>query len=500
MTERLSEATLSRLPQAIRRPTYDRTELQCGVVHIGVGAFHRAHQAPLFDALAQAGDMRWGIVGASLRSSAVRDALAPQDCLYSVTVEDGEDRQTQVVGALRHIFVTPETPQRLINAIASPEAKLVTVTVTEKGYKLDAASGTLLDDDTDVRSDLVSLDTPRTLPGYLVAGLKLRHERRLEPLTIISCDNMAENGRKLQASVAQVARAHDPALGDWVQERCAFPNTMVDRIVPASSEADIARTASKLDLLDAAAVRAEPFSQWIIENRFAGERPDLDVAVFTADVTPFERAKLRLLNGAHSAMAYLGGLAGIATVDEFVSEEWGGALIELLWDEVQPTLAPPPELDLAAYRLQLMGRFRNSALHHRLTQIAMDGSQKIPQRLAAPAVETMDSGGAPDALALTIAAWMRWQAGHDDSGRRFLVDDPLASTTQRLIESATNPSDQVSALLSISSVFPERLSADMTFREQVAGHLESLQRIGARATAQQYVLRRTGLMQVSGRG
>ena len=490
MTKRLSAATLSELPSGVQRPNYDPSALQSGVVHIGLGAFHRAHQAPLFEALAEAGDMRWGIVGASLRSPAVRDALRPQDCLYSLTVEDGEHRRTRVGGILRNIIVAPEAPQRLVEAIASPDTKLVTVTVTEKGYKLDPASGELLADDLQVQADLQGLSAPATLPGVISAALKLRAERKLAPLTILSCDNMAENGRKLRASVVQLAHAHDRGAAAWIQDQCAFPNTMVDRIVPGTSEADIRRTAAELGLLDLATVRTEPFSQWVIEDKFSGPRPDLEGVQFTSDVAPWERAKLRLLNGAHSAMAYLGGLAGIATVHGFVAEPWGATLIELLWDEVTPTLTPPPEVNLGAYRSQLMRRFRNSALDHRLGQIAMDGSQKIPQRLAAPAVELLNRSTAPHVLALAIAAWIQWQSGETDDREPIVVDDPLASTTRRLVASAPSARERVAALLSISSIFPERMTADSAFRQLVTDHLDSLQRFGARATITRFVAER----------
>jgi fructuronate reductase len=489
--ERLSTATLHRLPPSVKRPSYDRQALKAGVVHIGLGAFHRAHQAPAFELLAEAGDLRWGVIGASLRSPAVRDALAPQDCLYSLAIDEGSERRISIIGALRDVIVAPEAPQRLLDAIASPDAHLVTVTATEKGYKLDP-SGSLMEDDPDVRADFASLQAPRTLAGTLTAGLKLRKERGLTPLTIISCDNIAANGRKLLASVAQVARAHDQALADWVAADCAFPNTMVDRIVPATTEADIERVSTELGLLDRATVRTEPFSQWVIEDRFAGERPDLELAgvQLTDDVGPWEEAKLRLLNGAHSAMAYLGGLAGIATVDRFVAEPWGREFIDLLWDELRPTLQPPPQLDLGVHCATLMKRFGNSALGHRLVQIAMDGSQKIPQRLIPAAIDRLERGQGLDAISLTIAAWMRWQQGCTDDGTRFAVDDPLASTTARLLKSASTVDEKVRALLSLSAVFPEQLRDNTRFQSLLTAQLDSLQQIGARATVERFAFER----------
>ena len=491
MTERLSAATLDKVPAAVRRPYYDRQALKSGVVHIGLGAFQRAHQAPIFESIANSGDLRWGVVGASLRSAAVHNVLAEQDWLYSLIVEEGSKREAAVIGVLTDVIVAPERPRQLVEAIASPDTHLITVTVTEKGYKLHPSSGALIEDDPDVRADLESLEAPRTLPGCLAAGLASRKSGGLHPLTIISCDNMAANGHKLQATVAEVARAHDPALAGFV-EKCAFPNTMVDRIVPATTQTDIERVSAEIGLVDRATVRAEPFSQWVIEDQFVGERPELERAgvQLTRDVGPWEDAKLRLLNGAHSAMAYLGGLAGITTVDGFVREPWGRSFIELLWEELRPTLAPPPQLDLSGYCATLMERFGNSALEHRLVQIAMDGSQKIPQRLVPAAITRLSRGQSVDAISLVIAGWMQWQEGRADNGQRFVVDDPLASTTERLVGTASSASDKVRALLSLTSMFPARLSADSRFCELVASRLDRLQRVGAAAAVRQFVLER----------
>ncbi|WP_395622930.1 mannitol dehydrogenase family protein [Sphingomonas daechungensis] len=473
MTERLRDATIANLPASIRRPTFDRRALKPGVVHVGIGAFHRAHQAPVFQALAERGDLRWGVVGASLRSPAVRDTLVPQDCLYTLAVDDGADREISLVSVVRDVIVAPEDPARLVEAIAAPETAIVTVTVTEKGYDLPRAT----------------LTSPKTMPEHLAAGLQARRARGLGPLTIISCDNLAGNGSKLRALVREAANANDPALGEWIEQECAFPATMVDRIVPATSEPDIERISAELSVVDRGTVRTEAFWQWVIEDRFAGERPDFEsVGVqVTEDIASWEQAKLRLLNGAHSAMAYLGALAGIETVDRFVAEGWGRALVELLWDEVQPTLSPSSEIDPAAYRDSLMVRFRNASLGHRLMQIAMDGSQKLPQRLVTPAVELIDRGNQPSAIALVIAAWMHFQSGRSYAGEKVQVDDPLAATTSRLVSEARNSTDQVTALLGLDAVFPRRLVADSQFAALVASHLDNIRHLGARAAVEHFV-------------
>ena len=446
MTSRLSEAVLDRLPAWVERP--------CGrpaprVVHLGIGAFHRAHQAVVFD------DLGWGITAASLRSPSVRDAMAPQDNLYSLVVDEG----VRVIGAVRDVIVAPEDAQALIAALAAPETHIVTLTITEKGYLPGAKAA-----------------------DFLARGLDLRRQRGLRPFTAISCDNLAENGPKLRAAVLA---ASDGALHDWIAEQGAFPQTMVDRIVPATDEADMAALAERIGLIDRAMVKAEPFSQWVIEDLFAGERPDFEAAgvQITADVAPWEEAKLRLLNGAHSAIAYLGGLAGIEYVYQFVARPAGRRFVEALWDELEPTLSPPPELDLTAYRSALLRRFSNASLAHRTRQIAIDGSQKIPQRLLAPIANRLERGEGIEALALAVAAWLQWQRGRTDAGQAFEVDDPLAGETGRI---GGSTSERVSGALALQSIFRPELAANDVFRETLTRQLGRLIEAGAEAAVERF--------------
>lgn len=483
MTLRLANATAERLPGDIERRAYDRSAAQAGVVHLGIGAFHRAHQAAVFDDLLGRGDMRWGVRGTSLRSPATHDAMAPQDGLYSLVVRDGAEERVRVIGSVLNVLVAPENPAALVEALAAPETHIVTLTVTEKGYKLDPATGALIEADPEVASDLAGLHAPQTAPGFLVAALALRRERGLAPFTAISCDNLPENGRRLEAAVLAMAGRRDPALRDWIAEKGAFPQTMVDRIVPATGEEDIERLAARTGLLDRAMVKTEPFTQWVIEDRFAGGRPDFEAAgvQVTADVAPWETAKLRLLNGAHSGIAYLGALAGIEFVDRFVATGAGAAFAEALWDEAEVTLAPPAELDIAAYRRALMARFANSALGHRTRQIAMDGSQKLPQRLVAPLMARQAMGLASPMTSLAIAAWMRWQAGRCDDGNRHVVDDPLADRTAAIWAAAADPDDAARRLLAIDAIFPPAL-AGSTAAGEIARGLRELVRDGAAAT------------------
>jgi fructuronate reductase len=480
---RLSNETLGRLPADVTRPAYDRAAVKRGVVHLGIGAFHRAHQAAYFEAALAAGDLRWGITSVSLRSGSVHDQLAPQDCLYALVVREGDERSVAIVGAEQAVLVAPEDPQAVIDALAHPDARLVTLTITEKGYKLDRATGTLLSDDPDVAADCASLTAPRTAPGFLAAGLAARRAAGLGPLTVISCDNLPHNGKLLREAVLAVARANDPALADWIAAEVAFPASMIDRIVPATTDDDIAALATDLGVEDRAMVKTEPFTQWVIEDHFVTERPDfasLGVQL-TAAVAPWEDAKLRLLNGAHSGIAYLGALAGDDFVHQFVARAPGRGFVEALWDEAQTTLDPPEGLNIASYRADLMRRFADSALQHRTRQIAMDGSQKLPQRLLATIAARRSAGQPADALALAVAAWMRWQAGRTDAGETFVVDDPAAAQLGALSAGAGDTAARVDALLGFFG-----FAADADLRETLVAHLATLEQHGAAAAISGY--------------
>lgn len=486
---RLNEATLADLPGEVERPGYDRAAVRTGVVHLGIGAFHRAHQAVVFDDAIRGGDARWGVLGASLRSPGVRDQLAPQDGLYTLVVRDGASESLRVIGACKGVMVGPEDPAALVAAMADADVHIVTLTVTEKGYRLDPATGDLLIDDPEVVADIADLSAPRTAPGFIVAALRERRGRGLAPFTVISCDNIPHNGKRIRAGVLALARRVDPALADWIEAEGAFPKTMIDRIVPATTPEDVGRLEVRLGVRDEGMVKAEPFTQWVIEDRFAGERPDFESlgVQLTDAVEPWEDAKLRLLNGAHSAIAYLGALSGHEHVHEAVAQPVFRAYVEALWDEAQTTLYPPPGLNIAAYRKELMTRFSNSALMHRTRQIAMDGSQKLPQRLLAGAADRLKSGRGVPAMALGIAAWMKWQSGVTESGETVVVDDPLAARTAELLASADDDIGRVKALLSLSAVFPPALATEPRFVAAVTDAYLTLGAHGAVEAARRVV-------------
>lgn len=417
---RLSADTQDRLPRAVEKPGYDRQAQRTGIVHLGIGAFHRAHQAVYTDGAMTAGDCDWAITGVSLRSPSVRDALAPQDGLYTVTEGGAGEARIRLIGSVRDVLVAPEQPERVSACLAAPDTKLVTITVTEKGYHL-RPDGTL--------DDAAATDAGDTIYTLLAAALEQRRAAGLPGLTLVPCDNLPGNGRLLADALGSWLDRKDPALRAWFDAECACASTMVDRIVPAASDEALAATSAAIGLYDAAALTTEPFRQWVIEDRFAGPRPrwDLVGAQFVADVTPFETAKLRMLNGAHSALAYLGLAAGCRFVDEAIAQPAIRSLVEMLMREAAATIDTAPGQDLAAYGDALLVRFANPALKHRLSQIATDGSVKIGPRWLEPLAINRARGRPSPATLRALAAWLRHVRGDAHP-----VDDPKAAVLQQL--------------------------------------------------------------------
>jgi fructuronate reductase len=526
---RLHPSLLDQLPPDVARPSYDRAALQSGIVHLGIGAFMRAHLAVATEAaITASGDLRWGICGVSLRQPDTRDALAPQAGLYSVAVRDadatGAPRQRlQVIGCVCELLVAPEDPAAVLAAIARPATRIVSLTVTEKAYLRDPASGALLVDHPDIAHDLTHQHVPRSALGFIVHGLALRRAQGQGGLTLLSLDNLPSNGHTLQGLVLAFARALEacsptaqvignsggqsagpstalvvdslagPAaepgtgqsasssagLADWIATTCSFPNSMVDRIVPRTTDVDRERVAAQLGCLDAWPVLAEPYFDWAVEDHFVAGRPAWlpAHARFVPDAAPWERLKLRMVNGAHSAIAYLGAMAGWATVDVAIAQPALHSYIDaLLRDEVAPTLPPLPGLDLAAYRASLLARFANPALAHQTRQIAMDGSQKLPQRLLGTVRERLAAGLPITHLALAVAAWLHWLRGVDEAGRAYAIDDPLAVQLADLAQRAgacAEGLDWARVFTSFAPVFGE-LGDSPEFVATVAQALQAL--------------------------
>lgn len=407
------------LPASIAPVGYDRNARRIGIVHFGLGAFARAHLAWYSDrAMALAGG-DWLVAGVSLRSPTVAAQLDPQGGLYTLAERSGTGVRRQLVGSLAEMIVAPDAPQRVTALLTARETAIVSFTITEKGY-CRAMNGSL---------DPVSAAGGSIYP-LLAQGLAARRRAGMDGLTLLSCDNLAGNGQQLFRLLGDYLAANDPALADWVAAHCTFPGTMVDRIVPATTEDDRADAAAALGLRDEALVVTEPFSQWVIEDRFAGPRPAWEQAgvEIVADVAPYENAKLRMLNGAHSALAYCGLRAGHAHVHEAVADPVLCTLVErLMREEAAPTIAKAPGQDLAAYADRLLARFTNPALNHRLIQIAMDGSQKIPQRWLETLAINQRLGRRCPAILTALAAWL-----HHIRGENGPVIDPMAGELARL--------------------------------------------------------------------
>lgn len=460
--QRLGLHTLPQVPAA-HRPPIDPGALRTGILHLGIGAFHRAHQA-LFtqDAIAAAGG-DWGTCGVSQRSRAVVEELAPQDGLFTVLTRGPDGVDARVVGTVRELLFAGSDAARVVARLADPAVRVTTLTVTEKGYRHDPASGRLHHADHGIQADVAG-GAPQTVLGQLVRGLQARMVADAGPHTVLSCDNLAHNGATLaglvQEFVELLPTGETRPLREWIAEQVRFPGSMVDRIVPAPAAGDRADAQRLIGLRDDGAVATEPFAQWVIEDDFPGGRPAWERAgaLLTADVAPYEVMKLRLLNGAHSTLAYLGALAGCTTIADTVAREPFAAAVTGLWREVAPTLDVPPAFDRAGYQKQLLERFGNPALRHRTLQVAMDGTQKLPQRLLGTIRDVRATGGEPRWAVLGVAAWMRWVQVAPT------LDDPLAPTLQGAVRDAGAPAQLVDRLLAVRAVFGDDLAHDETVR------------------------------------
>lgn len=456
---RLSRAALPHLPASIRRPAFDLDAVRIGVVHFGPGAFHRVHQAMYFDDLL-ATHPGWAICGVSLHSAAVSEALAPQHNLYTVA-ELGAATRLRIVGSMRELLHAPTQQRAVLARLADPAVKLVTLTITEKGYclkgdDLDAAHP-------DIAHDLAAPATPTSAIGYLVAGLALRHAQGITPFTVLSCDNLAGNGHKLRRAALQFAARIDAGLAQWIEAEVAFPCSMVDSITPATDDALRQRVAAGLGCEDAWPVQREAFTQWVVEDRFCNERPPLESVgvVFSNDVAGYESAKLRLLNGAHSTLAWMGSLQGLATVGDAMATPLAVFVEKLMRESIAPVIHAPAGMDVQAYIGDILERFRNPAIHHRLAQICWDSSQKLPVRLLPTVAEALHQGRDIGPLCTAIAAWMLFVRRQARAG--IALEDPLNEQLSAIGKACSgNAATDVAAFLGLESVFGP-LAGDQRF-------------------------------------
>lgn len=452
MTPHLSAATLPLLPAGVEAPRYPRPADGFGVVHLGLGAFHRAHQAMVFDQLLRGGDTRWGALGVAMRSTGLADALAAQDGLYAVQVASDSAVEWAVPGAVFATAVAARERRRVVAALAAPATRWLTLTVTEKGYGPELAR-------------------------LIVDGLAARRAAGHPGLTIASCDNLRGNGKRLQGLCLAAAREGDPPLADWIETHCAFPDSMVDRIVPASTPGRLAAAEAALGLRDATALGTEAFWEWVIEDHFA-DPSDAQVlrqagVRVTNDVAAYEDAKLRMLNGSHTAMACMGAVAGLPHIADCVAQPDVRRFVHgLMTHEIAPHLA---RQDWPAYRDALLQRFGNPELRHRVHQIAMDCSQKIPQRWPPSITAQLRTGGSAERFAFAAAAWMRYCLGRDEQGQEYALSDPMADELQALARRhAGDAAATARALGTITAIWGDELPGHPDWLRRVAHWLDCI--------------------------
>jgi mannitol 2-dehydrogenase len=481
---RLTQTALPEIARQIGVPTYDRAAIRHSIVHIGVGGFHRAHEEAYLDDLFEHHGVRdWGVVGCGILPGdlAMKNALGPQDFLYTLVERDASGDRGRVVGSLMDYNYAPENPGFALKAMAAKDTRIVSLTVTEGGYNIDHGTGDFIGDNEDIRHDLAHQDSPRTAFGYLTEALSRRRTRGLPPFTVLSCDNLQANGDVARKSLLAFAEIRDPELARWIDENVTFPNSMVDRITPQTTDEHRALVREKFGVDDAWPVVCEPFRQWVIEDKFVSGRPPFDLAgaQFVPDVHPYEVMKLRLLNASHSAMGYLGYLAGHRYINDVIDDPAFRTYIRrMMDDEVTPLLPPVPGVDLAEYKKTLVHRFSNPAIRDQVLRICLDGSAKMPKFILPSISEQLARGGTYRRLALCVAAWVRFLGGKDEEGREIPIQDPQGA---RLHEAALAGGSDPRPILALRDIFGG-LGDSRPFVAVVSALLKSLYEKGARAT------------------
>ncbi|XBS68013.1 fructuronate reductase [Acerihabitans sp. KWT182] len=483
------------LPAAISLPSYDRSALRSRIVHLGFGAFHRAHQALFTHRVLALSGEDWGICEINLvGGEALISALREQDHLYTVLEKGADASSAHIVGSVHEsLHPTYDGIESVLNKLAEPQVSIVSLTVTEKGYCMLPGGSHLDLNNPMIIADLASPGCPASAPGVIVEALRRRRERGVGAFTVLSCDNIPENGHVVRHAVLELAQAQDAELARWIASSVTFPNTMVDRIVPAATPDTLKEIAQVLGVNDPCGIACEPFIQWVVEDKFVAGRPAWEkVGVeLVREVLPYEEMKLRMLNGSHSFLAYLGYLAGYQSIDAAMgSETYRRAIRALMMQEQAPTLSITG-VDLAAYGEKLAERFSNPSLRHRTWQIAMDGSQKLPQRMLDPIRWHLRHGGSFDFLSLGVAGWMRYVGGTDDNNQPIDIRDPLLDDIRAACEAGAAGVERVNALLSLRNIFGADLAGEAKFVENVTRAYLLLERQGAEKTVAQWVQRGT---------
>lgn len=471
-------------------PTYDRSKLVPRIVHLGFGAFHRAHQAVYADILASEHGSDWGYTEVNLIGGEQQIAdLNHQDNLYTVAEMSADAWTARVVGVVKEaLHAQVDGLETVLAKMCEPQVAIVSLTITEKGYCHSPATGQLMLDHPFIVADLQNPHQPKSAPGVVVEALALRKAAGLPAFSVMSCDNMPENGHVMRNVVCAYARAVDAELADWIEAHVTFPSTMVDRIVPAVTPETLDKIEQLTGVRDPAGVACEPFRQWVIEDNFVAGRPAWEKAgaELVSDVIPFEEMKLRMLNGSHSFLAYLGYLAGYQHINDCMGDDnYRRAAHDLMLKEQAPTLKVQ-NVDLARYADLLIERYTNPALRHRTWQIAMDGSQKLPQRMLDSVRWHLADNSSFKLLALGVAGWMRYVGGVDEQGNAIEVCDPLLPVIQAAVQQSEEGESRVKALLAIEAIFGKDLPLQGQFVDQVTNAYLSLLSKGAKATVAEF--------------
>ena len=481
MTARLSQ--LDGLPDTVRQPGYRPDDHGTGIVHIGLGAFHKAHQAVYTDdALAAAGG-DWRITGVSLRSTAAADELSPQNGLYTVIERGIGGTSARVVGALRAAIALARDRQAVLDALSAPATRIVSLTVTEKAYGIDRDTGGIDRAHPAIAADLANPDAPQGVAGLLVRALETRRDTGAPPFTVLCCDNLPENGKMLRGLLVDYAKAAAPHMADYIAEHVAFPSTMVDRITPARTEATLALAEQLTQRRHMAAVECESFRQWVIEDDFPTGRPAWEAggALFVDDVRPYEEMKLRMLNGTHSLIAYAGFLSGHRFVRDVMEDKVLALLVERHLRAASATLDPVAGVRFDDYAAALRGRFSNPHLDHETYQIASDGTEKMPQRIFAPALDALEGNRPLDAFAVATACWMRFLVGRTSDGVSYALRDPREAEIRIALAGADTATSVVRRLSDLPGLVPDALTSAPAWQRSVTDTLSLLMGMPAAA-------------------
>ena len=478
MNSILSKAELKKLPRPIR----EKPIITPKIMHFGPGAFFQSFVANLIDSVNQKDGKKWGIIAVSLKSEETVKKFVGQDLVFNALSMSGGEKKVQQISSISDFIVAKKDGQSVLDALSEERIEIVSLTITEKGYYYSSDKKELDFGNQNIIDDLENPEMPKTAVGFLVAGLRDRYLSGKAPFTVLSCDNLPNNGAVVKKIVLDFAQKIDPCFAKWISKEVSFPSSMVDRITPATKDYDIKNFGEEYGMHDPALVVHEEFFQWVIEKKFSTERPKFELAgiQIVSNVELHEKMKLRCLNGTHSALAYLGYLAGCNTIAECVSKDSILNYVQHLWGkEILPTLETPEGEDLNDYCIKLLERYQNPAIEHRTWQIAMDGSQKLPQRIFETVSDLIKHQRNFQGLALAIAAWMKYVTGRDLNGEIIDVNDPLAADFFTLAKNSNTDDQYVNSIININAVFPKNLRDSLLFRKEILKSFRSLEQLGS---------------------